>query len=98
MPNGALAPGKVLPKFCVPMNGFTSAVRSLVGSATAGVAAVPTAVPAASTTPTAAPMNDRILDIVDPLGRTAPTTLSFRAAKLTGVFVMIANNGGCWDF
>jgi len=50
MPNGALAPGKVLPKFSVPMNGLTRPVRST----RAACGAAPPADPAPATvSPTA---------------------------------------------
>src|SRR6266540_1114062 len=41
MPNGALAPGKVLPKFWVPTKGFTEAVGSAGEALAAGAASRP---------------------------------------------------------
>jgi hypothetical protein len=38
MPKGALAPGKVLPKFSVPMNGLTRLARAELADAGAAVA------------------------------------------------------------
>src|SRR5437763_16275623 len=49
MPNGAAAPGKVFPKFCVPTNGLTSASGSSTAAAPAGAATSPLAASAAST-------------------------------------------------
>jgi len=51
MPNGALAPGKVLPKFWVPTNGCTRLTgSSSAARAWAGVAAPPQAISSSTAT------------------------------------------------
>lgn len=78
MPNGALAPGKVLPKFSVPTKGWTSEVGSGGGSPAAAAAVAPggpSRPPPSSTaviTPATVPaVRARIPPISDRMGRTS---------------------------